>query len=167
MVAWSHGATLATRYALDHPGQVRGLVLIDGAYPIAMFDKAGEENVRRQFRRLGWLMRITALFGLSAKLSSDECAQVVLEMDAVNGELDFAALSCPANFVVASGAHSGAPEEDNNVMRGAVAKAAAANERVTVFATSSFNHVQVLAKDPGVVVGAIEDMIQRSAATGS
>ncbi len=51
LVGWSHGATIAVRYAARHPEQVGGLVLIDGAYPIAMFDEAGKEKVRAQFRR--------------------------------------------------------------------------------------------------------------------
>jgi pimeloyl-ACP methyl ester carboxylesterase len=58
LVAWSYGATIAVRYAARHPDQVRGLVLIDGAYPIAMFDEPGKQQVRAQFRRLAWIMRI-------------------------------------------------------------------------------------------------------------
>jgi pimeloyl-ACP methyl ester carboxylesterase len=46
------------RYATQCPQQIRGLVLIDGAYPIAMFDEAGKQKVRAQFRRLAWIMRI-------------------------------------------------------------------------------------------------------------
>ena len=57
LVGWSHGATIAVRYAAQHPRRVGGLVLIDGAYPIAMFDEAGKQKVRSQFRRLGWIMR--------------------------------------------------------------------------------------------------------------
>src|SRR3954451_897905 len=52
VVGWSHGATIAVRYAAEHPERVGGLVLIDGAYPIAMFDEPGKEKVRAQFRRL-------------------------------------------------------------------------------------------------------------------
>jgi pimeloyl-ACP methyl ester carboxylesterase len=94
LVGWSHGATIAVRYAAQHPERVGGLVLVDGAYPIAMFDEAGRQKVRTQFRRLGWMMRILAALGRSAWMSPAESAGVVIEMDAVNGELgpDFAAL---------------------------------------------------------------------------
>jgi pimeloyl-ACP methyl ester carboxylesterase len=66
LVGWSYGATLAVRYAAQHPEEVGGLVLIDGAYPIAMLDEAGKQKVRAQFRRLGWIMRILAALGRSA-----------------------------------------------------------------------------------------------------
>ncbi|WP_433256732.1 alpha/beta fold hydrolase [Streptosporangium sp. CA-135522] len=165
LVAWSQGATLAVRYAARHPERIAGLVLIDGAYPISMFDEAGREAVRAQFRRLGWIMRILAFFGASARMSPAESAEVVIEMDAINGTLgaDFAALRSPTVFVVGSGAHSGASAEDNRSMRAAAAEAIASNDLVTVFATTPSNHVQILAKDPGVVVAAIEDVIKKSA----
>ncbi|TYB59500.1 alpha/beta hydrolase [Nonomuraea sp. PA05] len=162
LVGWSHGATLAVRYASEHPGEVSGLVLIDGAYPIATFDEAGKERVRRQFRRLGPLMRVLALLGLSARMTPAESAEVVIEMDTVNGGLaaDYAALRCPAAFVVASGAHSGSTVEENARMRAAVTTATAAGERVTVRATAPGNHVQVLAKDAGLVAGVIEGIVE-------
>ncbi|HEX4624174.1 MAG TPA: alpha/beta fold hydrolase [Solirubrobacteraceae bacterium] len=164
LVGWSYGATIAVRYAAQHPEQVGGLVLIDGAYPITMFDEAGEEKVRKQFRRLGWMMRIMAALGRSARMSPGESANVVIEMDAVNGKLgpDFAALACPTVFVVGTGAHSGATEEEMRTVRAAVADAEASNERVSVFATTPHEHTQILNKAPDTVVAAIEDVIDRS-----
>ena len=164
LVGWSYGATIAVRYAAQHPEQVGGLVLIDGAYPITMFDEAGKEKVRKQFRRLGWMMRIMAALGRSARMSPAESANVVIEMDAVNGELepDFAALACPTVFVVGTGAHSGATEEEMRTVRAAVADAEASNERVSVFATTPHKHTQILNKAPDTVVAAIEDVIDRS-----
>ena len=123
LVGWSHGATIAVRYAARHPGRVGGLVPIDGAYPIAMFDEAGKQKVRTQFRRLGWIMRVLAALGRSARMSPAESADIVIEMDAINGELgsDFAALECPTEFVVGTGAHSGATEDEMRTVRAAVA----------------------------------------------
>jgi pimeloyl-ACP methyl ester carboxylesterase len=164
LVGWSYGATIAVRYAAQHRKQVGGLVLIDGAYPIVMLDEAGREKVRKQFRRLGWIMRIAAALGRSARMSPAESADVVIEMDAVNGELgaDFAALECPAVFVVGTGAHSGATEEEMRTVRAAAPDAEAANQRVSVFATAPHKHTQILSKAPDIVVAAIEDVIQRS-----
>ena len=167
LVGWSYGATIAVRYASAHPGRVGGLVLIDGAYPITMFDEAGKEKVRSQFRRLGWMMRIMAALGRSARMSPAESAEVVIEMDAVNGELgpDFAALECPTVFVVGTGGHSGATEDEMRTVRAAVTDAEASSERVSVFATTPHKHTQILSKAPDTVVAAIEDVIRRSSRT--
>ena len=164
LVGWSYGATIAVRYAAQHPEQVAGLVLVDGAYPISMFDEAGKEKVRTQFRRLGWMMRIMAAFGRSAKMSPAESADVVIEMDAVNGELvpDFTAMECPTVFVVGTGGHSGATEEEMRTVRAAAADAVTTNERVSVFTTTPHKHTQILKKDPDAVVAAIEDVVRRS-----
>ncbi len=164
LVGWSHGATIAVRYAAQHPGRVGGLVLIDGAYPIAMFDEAGKRKVRAQFRRLGWIMRIMAALGRSARMSPAESAAVVIEMDTVNGELgpDFAALECPTVFVVGTGGHSGASEDEMRTVRAAAADAEKRNKRVSVFATTPYNHTQILNKAPDTVVAAIEDVIRQS-----
>jgi pimeloyl-ACP methyl ester carboxylesterase len=164
LVGWSHGAPLAVRDAAQHPRQCGGLVVIDGAYPIAMFDEAGKEKVRTQFRRVGWMMRIAAALGRSARMSPAESAEVVIEMDAVNGELgsDFAALECPTVFVVGSGAHSGATEDEMRTVRTAAADAVASNDRVSVFATTPHKHTQILGKAPETVVAAIEHVIHES-----
>jgi pimeloyl-ACP methyl ester carboxylesterase len=164
LVGWSQGATIAVRYAAQHPERVGGLVLIDGAYPITMFDEAGKEKVRTQFRRLGWIMRIAAALGRSARMSPAESAEVVIEMDSVNGELgpDFAALECPAVFVVGTGAHSGATEDEMRTVRAAAADAEATNERVSVFATTPHSHTQILNKAPETVVAAIEAVIREA-----
>jgi pimeloyl-ACP methyl ester carboxylesterase len=160
LAGWSHGATAAVRYAAQHPGQVAGLVLIDGGYPLASFDEAGKQKVRAQFRRLGPLMRIAAVFGRGARMSSAQAADLVIEMDAVNGNLgaDFKALDCPAVFVRGSGGHPGASAEEMRTLRDSVAAAEAASERVSVFATAPCNHVQLLSKCADVVTSAIEDV---------
>jgi pimeloyl-ACP methyl ester carboxylesterase len=163
LAGWSYGATIAVRYAAQHPERVGGLVLIDGAYPITMLDQAGKEKVRAQFRRLGWVMRILAALGRSARTTPAESANVVIEMDAVNGELgtDYAALECPTVFVVGTGAHSGATEEEMQTVRAAAPEAVERNERVSVFATVPYKHTQILSKAPDTVVAAIEDVIDR------
>lgn len=97
-------------------------------------------------------------------MSPAQSAEVVIEMDAVNGELgpDFAALECPTVFVVGTGAHSGATEDEMRTVRAAVADAVESNERVSVFATTPHKHTQILTKAPDTVVVAIEDVIDES-----
>src|SRR4029079_7470987 len=98
--------------------------------------------------------------------SPAESAEVVIEMDAVNGALgpDFAALECPTVFVVGTGAHSGATEDEMRTVRAPVNVAVESNERVSVFATTPHKHTQILSKAPETVAAAIEDVVHKSAA---
>ncbi|MFI6449739.1 alpha/beta fold hydrolase [Kitasatospora sp. NPDC050543] len=41
LVGWSRGATIAVCYAAEQPQLVGGLVLVDGAHPVALLDAAG------------------------------------------------------------------------------------------------------------------------------
>ncbi len=162
LVGWSYGATTAVRYAAGHPTNTAGLVLVDGAYPITMFDEAGKAKVRAQFRRVAWIMRILAAFGRSAKLSSAEAAELVIEMDAVNGTLepDFAALACPTVFVVGTGTHSGAREDEMCILRSTASELATRNPRVSV-TTAPANHLRILSRSPEVVAAAIEEVVSQ------
>ena len=65
-------------------------------------------------------------------------------------------------FVVGSGAHSGATEDEMRTVRAAVVYAEESNERVSVFATTPHKHTQILSKAPDTVTAAIEDVVQRS-----
>ncbi len=163
LTGWSHGATVALRFAARYPDRVAGLVLVDGGYPIAMLDEAGRDKVRRQFRRLRWIMRIAAALGQSARMSPAQAADVVIEMDAANGALgpDFAALRCPTVFVVGSGPHSGATAGEMQTVRAAVSEAVAANDAVTVFATAPENHLQLLSRAADTVAAAIDGVARQ------
>jgi ribosomal protein L18 len=73
-----------------------------------------------------------------------------------------AALECPTVFVVGTGAHSGATEDEMRTVRAAVTDAEQSSERVSVFATTTHKHTQILSKAPDAVVAAIEDVIRQN-----
>ena len=122
-------------------------------------DDALKQKVRAQFRRLGPIMRILAALGRSARIAPDKAAGLVIEMDEQNGRLGagFAALQCPAVFVVGTGKHSGATEDEMKRLRAAAADATAANpQQVSVFAVVPVNHLQILRQATSTVTAAID-----------
>ena len=64
-------------------------------------------------------------------------------------------------FVVGTGAHSGATEDEMRTVRAAVADAEESNKRVSMFATTPHKHTQILSKAPDTVFAAIEDVIRQ------
>jgi hypothetical protein len=64
-------------------------------------------------------------------------------------------------FVVGTGAHSGATEEEMRTMRAAAADVETSNKRVSIFAATPHKHTQILNEAPDTVVAAIEDVIHQ------
>jgi pimeloyl-ACP methyl ester carboxylesterase len=167
VAGWSYGASLAVRYAARHPEGVAGVLLIDGAYPITLFDEARKADARRQFRKLGPIMRVLAALGRSARMSPMDAADVIIELDEVNGRLgrDFDALTCPVEYIVGTGAHMGASETNMRTMRATATAVTAEHDNVSVFATVPCNHVQILTRAADTVVAAIDDLARRTGAS--
>ena len=158
LVGWSHGATLALRYAATHPGEVSGVVLIDGAFPIHIFHEAARKRIRRQYRLLRVPMHILGRLRVLSRMSHRQAANVVIELDEIDAGLlpDYRALTCPALFIVGSGSNPGSPAGEMATMRAATALATAANPLVKVHATVNSNHLQILRRDAATVAEAIE-----------
>ena len=162
LVGWSYGATAAVRYAARHPGDVAGLVLVDGGWPVSVLD--GDRTGRSEpFGRLPWWTRAASALGLATPPSAQEIADFVLDMDAVNGELaaDFAALTCPATFVLGSGDHAPATEAEMQRLRSAAAWAAEGT-RISVFAVAPGDRTRILSRSPDLVVAAIDDVVSQA-----
>lgn len=167
LVGWSHGATLAVRHAAEHSDRVAGLLLVDGGFPARSFSDASREDARRQFRRMAPLMWVLARLGRSARMSAADAAEVLIELDEVNGDrlgADFDALTCPIVYVLGTGAHPGSDEERITRLRRIATETAAAHDNVTVFATAPCNHMQLLSTATATVVAAIDDVIGRATA---
>ena len=164
LVGWSHGATLALRYAATHPDTVAGIVLIDGAFPIRVFHEKAQRRIRRQYRLLRAPMAALGALGILSKLAHDQAAELVVELDEIDAGLipDYQVLDCPALLIIGSGPHPGSPAKEMLLMRSAASLACEANKLVRIHATVNSNHLRILRRDAAVVAEAIFSL-----ATGS
>jgi pimeloyl-ACP methyl ester carboxylesterase len=121
-------------------------------------------RARRLFRQMAPIMHVLAFFGLSARMSPMQAADVTIEMDQVNGELlaDFEAITCPVLFIAGTGAHQGATDEEMRILRAAADLATSKHGNVTMFATVPCNHVKILSRAADTVVAAIDNLAARS-----
>ena len=164
LVGWSHGATLALRYAATHPGAVAGIVLIDGAFPVRVFHEKAQRRIRRQFRLLKAPMAVLGSLGLLSKLAHHRAADLVVELDEIDAGLlpDYRSLDCPALIIAGSGPHPGSPAAEMRTMRAAAALACEANARVRLFSTVQANHLRILSRHPKDVISAIHALAPRT-----
>lgn len=121
VVGWSLGADLAVAYAVNHPGKVGGLVLIDGAVPLKQPLVEDKERMRRSLNNP--MMKISMLLArltpYGYHLSGDAFADITLELDhrrQTNLLKSYGAIACPITLLLAtkSAGTKGAHAERNN-----------------------------------------------------
>ena len=166
LVGWSHGATLALRYAVTRVDAVAGIVLIDGAFPIRVFHEKAQRRIRRQYRLLRAPMAALGALGILSKMAHDQAADLVVELDEIDAGLipDYQVLDCPALLIVGSGSHPGSPAKEMLLMRSAASTACEVNKLVRIHATVNSNHLQILRRDADVVAQAITSIASGSTA---
>ncbi len=87
LVGWSLGAAIAVWYAAAHTNDVAGLLLIDGAYPIDVLTVAEKEEVRHTFQKMGPFLPVLAVFGMAARMSARQAADVNIELHDICGKI--------------------------------------------------------------------------------
>lgn len=169
LVGWSYGAALAVRYAALHPGAVSGIVSIDGAYPMAPMDQAERDRIRKTWRWMGPLMKVAAAFGLSARMSAAQAAESNIELIDVLSKMaaDYERIRCPVMFVVGTGKHMGAREDEMQKMRADIDPIVASRPNVTIFATVPASHTQILPKHPDTIAAAIDAVVSQASQSGA
>jgi pimeloyl-ACP methyl ester carboxylesterase len=106
VVGWSLGADLAVSYAASHPGAVGGLVIIDGAVPVAdklVEDEPGMRRLLNSFP-MKLSMFILGLTSWRYRLSGDDIADIVVDVDTHRQHLPnlYAKVDCPVVMVLAT-----------------------------------------------------------------
>jgi len=167
LVGWSYGAAIAVQYTAAHPDNIAGLLLIDGAYPIAMFTEADKENVRSSFQKMAPLLPVLAMIGKAAKMSADDAATVNIELDDILGKLNtsYDKINCLIYFICASKRSAGGTEEQFRNMRASVEPLVAQHQNISIYKTLPCTHLQILSQYPDTVVTAIDDLSRSSTLT--
>jgi pimeloyl-ACP methyl ester carboxylesterase len=84
VVAWSFGADVAVAYAAAHPGELGGIVVIDGALPLADPLVQDESQLRRTLNSaaMRFSMLLMQMTPYRYSLSGDDIADITLTADA-------------------------------------------------------------------------------------
>ncbi|MGW7102727.1 alpha/beta fold hydrolase [Streptomyces sp. NPDC054838] len=174
LVGWSYGAALALHWATRNPGRVAGVVMVDGGYPwdyLATVEggpEAGREEIRKMFRRFGWIMPLVRPLGMAARMSAEQHAEINIELNEIvaAGDPVFDLVTFPMRFLVASGASLGGTAEGLAAMRATLEPILARNPNVKVSATVASKHTTIVREDFRAIAAAVREVadLSRSAA---
>lgn len=124
LVGWSLGADLAIAYAARRPGAVAGVVVVDGAVPIAETLTEDEAAMRKAVNSpaMKLSMALMRLTPYRYVMTGDTFADLVMELNTRRQRLldVYATLDCPVTLVIAlksigeRGAHA---ERGNRIWR--------------------------------------------------
>ena len=159
LVGWSYGGILAWHWADRNPDRLLGVVCVD-AFPVGLTGEAGQERIRKLFRRMRLFFPIASRLGLAARMSADQHAEVNIELN----ELAAASvpvldrLACPVRFVLATGDSLGSKGGEMDQGRATLDPLLARNPNLRVSAQAASNHSKILSKDFRAVADAVREL---------
>jgi pimeloyl-ACP methyl ester carboxylesterase len=159
LVGWSYGAMIAVHWAARHPDRVAGVVSVDGAMPYGLTGDAGRERIRRQFNSYRLLLPLIAPFGLAARMSAAQHADIAIEINQLLADcapvLD--QVSCPLRYVLATGGNLGASLEEMEAVRASLEPVLASKPNIEVSAKVDSNHGDIVRKQFRAIAQAVRE----------
>ncbi len=169
LVGWSYGAFIAMYWAERHPDRVLGVVNVDGALPAGLTGEEGRERIRKLFRRNRLLLPLVAPFGLAARMSADQHADVNIELNELAAACApvLERVTCPVRYVLATGDSLGSKDGEQDGARAALEPVLAKNPNLQVSVRVASNHGSILRKDYRAIAQAVREIATaRNRATG-
>jgi pimeloyl-ACP methyl ester carboxylesterase len=159
LVGWSYGAFTAMCWAERYPGHALGVVNVDGALPQGLTGEEGHERIRKLFRRNRLLLPLVAPFGLAARMSANQHADVNIELNKLAACAPvLERVTCPVRYVPATGDSYGSEDGEQDGACAALEPVLARNPNLQVSAKVTSNHGAILRKDYRAVAQAIREI---------
>jgi pimeloyl-ACP methyl ester carboxylesterase len=157
LVGWSYGAILAVHWANNNPGLVAGIVSIDSAVPYGITGEVAKERIYKLFNKLKWVLPIASFFGLAAKMSAKQHAEINIEINEISANLEpiLKSLNCPVRYVLATGVSRGGEEQEFKAMRESINPLIAVNPNLKISAKVPSNHEKIVKKDFKIIAETI------------
>jgi pimeloyl-ACP methyl ester carboxylesterase len=159
LVGWSLGGILAWHWTDRNPDRVLGSVIVD-AFPVGVTGAAGRVAIRKMFRRWRLFLPIAARFGLAARMSADQHAEINIELNEIGAASVpvLERLTRPVWFVMATGDSLGTKDGEMEQGRTVLEPILARNPNLKLSAKVASNHTGILRKDSPAVAQSVRDL---------
>jgi pimeloyl-ACP methyl ester carboxylesterase len=149
LVGWSYGAILAVHWVRNNPNIASGIVAVDSAVPFGLTGDAAKERIYKLFNKIKFLLPIASFFGLAARMSAKQHAEINIEINEISASLEpvLLEMKTPVRYVLATGKSRGGEEQEFTAMRESLNPLLAKNHNLKVSAKVPSNHENILAKD--------------------
>jgi pimeloyl-ACP methyl ester carboxylesterase len=157
LVGWSYGAIMAVHWVYYNPGIASGIVAVDSAVPYGLTGEAARERIYKLFNRIKFLLPIASFFGLAARMSAKQHAEINIEINKISASLApvLLEMKIPVRYVLATGKSRGGKEQEFTAMRESLDPLLAKNHHLKVSAKVPSNHENILSKDYKAIANAI------------
>ena len=157
LVGWSYGAILAVHWAHKFPNGASAIVAVDGAVPYGLTGEKTKQRIYKLFNRIKWILPFVAPFGLAAKMTAKQHAEINIEINEISAKLEPILLSIeiPVRYILASGASRGGEEHEFEEMRESLTPLLSKNDNLRIEKKVKGNHEKILAKDYKEISNAI------------
>jgi pimeloyl-ACP methyl ester carboxylesterase len=159
LVGWSMGGILAWHWADRNPDRVLGVVCVD-AFPVGVTGEEVRSAIRTMFRRWRFVLPLASIFGLAARMTADQHADVNIEGNEVAAASVpvLERMTCPVWFVMATGDSLGTKGGEMELGRTVLDPILARNPNLKVSAKVASNHTQILRKDSPAVAQTVREL---------
>jgi pimeloyl-ACP methyl ester carboxylesterase len=159
LVGWSLGGILAWHWADRNPDRVMGVVCVD-AFPVGVTGDAGHAAIRKMFRQWRFFLPLASIFGLAAKMTADQHADVNIECNEIAAASVpvLERVTCPVWFVMATGDSLGTKNGEMEQGRTVLDPILARNPNLKVSEKVASNHTQILRKDSPAVAQTVREL---------
>jgi pimeloyl-ACP methyl ester carboxylesterase len=157
LVGWSYGAILAVHWVHTNPNRVAGIVAIDSAVPYGLTGEIAKERIYKLFNRIKWVLPFASLFGLSARMSAKQHAEINIEINEISANLEPVLLDMkiPVRYVLATGGSRGGEEQEFKAMRESLDPLVFKNQYLEIYLKVASNHENILSKDFKAIANSI------------
>jgi pimeloyl-ACP methyl ester carboxylesterase len=160
LVGWSYGAFVGVHWAARNPDRTMGVVAVEGAIPCGLTGQDGREQIRKLFRRMRLLLPLARPFGMAARMTADQHAEVNIEGNEIAAAVApvLERVTCPVRYVLATGGNIGAGQEVMEAARATLDPVLARNPNLRVSAKVASSHTNILRKDFRATAEAIREV---------